>query len=160
MTETNPPFNLLTFLFSPFGRVNRLGFLAFFLGNYLLGAAAQVALTLTGLPRGGFVLMAVVPYIWACISIKRLHDMGRSGFWILSLLVVPVAIVAILAFSVLTSPGTQTDADYRGIGFGGPIVVGLSLLLGAALFDLVMLIVPGQAGGNRHGPPPAAIVQA
>jgi uncharacterized membrane protein YhaH (DUF805 family) len=88
-------------------------------------------------------LATIVPSL--AVGVRRLHDTGRSGWWVL-LPIVPYALA---------------------IGLGGPAIIagGLAAGLGiAALFMfvgficaivlLVFMILPGTPGENRYGPNP------
>jgi uncharacterized membrane protein YhaH (DUF805 family) len=76
----------------------------------------------------------------AFIVIPRLHDIGRSGWWYLPILVGSILIALV------------------GIQMGGleaaQIALGLYTLLVLALFGLLALI-PGQPTANKWGEPPA-----
>ena len=71
----------------------------------------------------------------ATVGIRRLHDIGRAGWWML-LFGLPY-----LGWLVSVQAGSQ------------PIVPALALLLGSVIL-LVLLVQPGVAGKNSFGPDP------
>lgn len=75
------------------------------------------------------------------LQIRRLHDIGRSGWWALPILLVPFAECA----AVIQ------------LGHGTPIARALGLIV-EGLQTLVLVIwlgaLPGDAEENRYGPPP------
>ena len=107
-------------------------------------------------------LSFVTIYCWICISAKRFHDMGKSG-WLAAIpvaigLVVPlVAIVAIASTAIVAATANGSDETVA--------AAVISALLGSVLFfaigGLVSLgfliwegVAEGEPGDNRYGPPP------
>jgi len=89
-------------------------------------------------------LGTLVPQI--AVSIRRLHDTDRSGWWLL-LPVVPYVIAGALAGPAILS------GNMAGLGLAG-----IFLMVGAvcAVVLLVFMILAGTPGDNRYGPPAAA----
>ncbi len=158
------PIDILSCL-SPFGRINRLTYLGFVVATYVLAMIVGVLLLpfMRVLPLGGMLavrfLLGPVLFLYpgTCMAIKRLHDMGWSGFFILSPLAFPALGVAFLLFAVLTEPANGPDGDMRAIAFGGPLMLLFATMAGFALFKLVLLVIPGQSRNNRFGPIPAGL---
>ncbi len=126
------------------GRSRRLEFWVFvlavllvqLLANYTDSAARNPALL--GRMRTAeavFTLAAMIPT--AAVSVRRLHDIGHSGAWMLGL-GVPYAI-------------WLATADGSTINWAALLV-----FAGAALVLLVLLVQPGAAGPNPYGPDPKA----
>lgn len=67
------------------------------------------------------------------IQIRRLHDLGRSGWWAVVLLVAQIAVAIPLLFM-------------------GPLGLTLAVLASLAVL-IVMGVLPGQPFENRFGPP-------
>jgi uncharacterized membrane protein YhaH (DUF805 family) len=72
------------------------------------------------------------------ITVPRLHDVGRSGWWLLALLAAEIIAVMI---------GWPHGTD--GILMAGGIVVLCSLFL-----LVILALVPGQPHANKWGDPP------
>lgn len=91
-----------------------------------------------------FMLAVLVPGF--AVTVRRLHDTNRSGWWIL----VAVIPYAILGFMMARAAGS---ADMSGLAAAG--IFGLVALVGAIVL-LVFMVLPGTAGDNRYGPDPYA----
>ena len=94
------------------GRARRLEYWAFTLGNLLIAIALaaiaaggmDIAFTLYGL----FGLAAIIPGVM--VGIRRLHDTGRTGWWLLIGLVPLIGGIILLVFLLFDSePG---DNEY------------------------------------------------
>lgn len=93
-----------------------------------------------------YILLAlglIVPSI--AVTVRRLHDTNRSGWWIL-LPVLPYAIVVAVAL-MATAAGSPTGI-LAGMGFG------MILVFAAVIAFLIFMIMPGNKGPNRFGPDP------
>lgn len=91
------------------GRSRRLEYWTFFLANFV---AAIVLGIIDGMVLGYpvlggiYALAAIIPGI--AVSIRRLHDTGRSGWWFLIILVPFIGGLVLLVFMFLDSqPGTN-----------------------------------------------------
>lgn len=82
-----------------------------------------------------FALATLVPNI--AVSVRRLHDTNRSGWWIL-LPIIPYAVVAFLLLS-----GNLAMAGIAGM-----------VALVAVIALLVFMVLDGTKGDNRFGPDP------
>lgn len=90
------------------------------------------------------------------VLVRRLHDIGKSGWWIL--LLVPGAFSPVLMSQTLVSAVTAGAGD----GTGGAAIVQafaqMGLILAVAgvcnLILFVMTLLPGTKGANRFGPDP------
>lgn len=78
------------------------GSLAIAFAGGFLGALFMLNENVWALPYYGFLLLFVVPY-W-CVTVRRLHDTGRSG-WLMLLAFVPVGSLVLLIF--LASDGDK-----------------------------------------------------
>jgi hypothetical protein len=85
---------------------------------------------------------AVATWISLATSVKRLHDLGVSGWWIVPLF------LASMAGSAVSNAGPPGGLE----GFV-LMLVGLTLTFGPIFY---LGAVPGQAGENRFGPDPRA----
>ena len=146
-----------TLFFSPDGRIGRS---AFWLGWLVL---LGVNVVLGWIPLLGWLLSLVTIYCNVCVTSKRLHDMGRSGF----LQVWPMVICAVLvigAIFMVAGPAIMAgiaDADESQItaavmaGVGGMLLAILAAFVVGFGFLLWVGISNGVPGENRYGPAPA-----
>ncbi len=88
----------------------------------------------------------------ACLSARRLHDIGLSAWWRSPLLAIQLALALILLLVpkaamelLLAWLGDPRLPEFVIIGLGGAIL----------LFDGVIGFIPGQQAVNRYGEPPA-----
>ena len=90
------------------GRARRSEYWWFFLFYFIASIVASVIDALLGVPIATIVLVLglIVPTL--AVSVRRLHDTGRSGWWILIGLVPLVGFIVLIVFHVQDSqPGTN-----------------------------------------------------
>ena len=87
------------------GRSSRGEYWWFFAMNMALGLGMRLFDLVIGMPVLGIVFMLVVLLPNVAVSIRRLHDSNRSGWWMLIGLVPVAGAFALLALMVL--PGTN-----------------------------------------------------
>jgi uncharacterized membrane protein YhaH (DUF805 family) len=138
--------------FSFYGRTSRLGYWRIQIA--VLGIFAFVILTLFAAIAAvgaastvvGWILLFLValPCLWAFVAmgVRRLHDRGRRGWWLLVFWVAPSALAEVV--EGMTAP---------------PLVwIGFAISLGSlalALWGLVELgFLKGTTGANRYGDDP------
>jgi uncharacterized membrane protein YhaH (DUF805 family) len=107
-------------------------------------AAAGGAVMIIG---GLYVLFALVMFIPnLAVSIRRLHDTNRSGWWILA----PIAgYVLMLAGAAMVA----SSPDNPGLG-GILSVIGMIVVLVLGLTLLVFMFLEGTRGPNNYGADP------
>lgn len=87
-------------------------------------------------------LLLLCPTLTA--AVRRLHDAGRSGWYVLA----PLLGIALgLATGAAIGPS---------MGQGGPILSGIIIILGFAI-QLWWLCQPSQPGPNQYGPNPLEV---
>ena len=143
------------------GRSSRAEFWFFVLFVFILSVIASVleAVLFGNYGRGVAVLSSLVSLIHfipsLSVSVRRLHDIDRTGWWIMLAFLPVVALVVAMGGSVMMMfGGGEID------GMAGFAAMGTGLML-TALISLIVLIVlivfyctPGTPGPNRYGPPP------
>jgi uncharacterized membrane protein YhaH (DUF805 family) len=104
------------------------------------GGAAMIVFALYGL----FALAMFIPSL--AVSVRRLHDTNRSGWWILA----PLSGYVILLIGTVMAAGNPDNPGLGGIlamvGMIAVIVLGLTLL--------VFMFLEGTRGPNNYGPDP------
>lgn len=108
------------------GRANR--------NEYWLWAAPNLVIGLALAAVVSPLFAYVQSVIFTCIWIRRLHDLGRTGWWVAAINV---------AVNLVTLGGQLS---------GAALVTGLGALLYVGAVA-VMGIVPGQPRENEYGPP-------
>lgn len=130
------------------GRCARRDFWYYVLAYFVIwiGLAVIQAVIGTRILTGLFGLAMLLPGLG--IAVRRLHDVDRSGWWILIGLV-PLLLMALLGAMALAG------------GSAGPVFLSAVLLpiltLAAAALLIYWYAQPGTSGDNSYGPAPAAI---
>lgn len=88
------------------GRARRKEYWMFVLINFLIALAIGIVDAMIGWGVLGFVYALAVFLPSIAVTVRRLHDTGRTGWWILIALVPLIGIIVIIIFTVLDSqPG-------------------------------------------------------
>ncbi|MCM3600019.1 DUF805 domain-containing protein [Robertmurraya korlensis] len=89
------------------GRARRKEYWMFFLFNFLITillSLIETMLGLGGILSGIYGLAVLLPSI--AVSVRRLHDIGRTGWWMLLSFIPVIGLIVLLVFAVLDSqPG-------------------------------------------------------
>jgi uncharacterized membrane protein YhaH (DUF805 family) len=156
------------------GRSRRMEFWMWKLFTFLVGMAFYVVIMIAGgaalmaggdpgdvMAAGGAIMVVALIYAFfglaifipdLAVTVRRLHDTNRSGWWILAP-VVPY-VVAILAGLAGVASGSRD-----GTGAGAIVIVALVCMLAVfalAITLVVFLFLEGTRGPNRFGPDPKA----
>ncbi len=134
----------------------RIGQKDYWIGVGILFAAGLV---LGWLPLIGTVVSLASIYFGVCVSSKRLHDMGKSGW----LAAIPYGVTTLaVVLSAMTFIGGIVSTGYgndygalAGMGAAGG-VWGLAFLVNLG-FLIWLGVTAGQPGDNLYGPPPRAL---
>lgn len=86
------------------------------------------------------------------VGFRRMHDIGRTGLWVLSIYVAPIlfafaAVFFVMSFAVVGPGSTMGPSGAPMVLIGGFAV----LWLGLGLVTLVFLCTRGDPGPNRYG---------
>ena len=108
-------------------------------------------------------LIGYVYLLWAqfMVSIRRLHDKNRSGWWLILNLVL-VAIGSVFLGAVIFIDGLQGgyhDGDTISTILMGIGVIFLLLAFVISIFIFVLMVTVGTVGPNRFGPDPLALAR-
>lgn len=133
-----------------------LSIVASILDGFITGGSTAAVDPTTGIqqtqttgPIGTITSLAVLlPGL--AVGFRRLHDTGRSGWWMLGGYILGIVFALILGVSLAT-------AVSAGSGFGGVgavAVIGLLVLLAYGILLLVFLVKDSEPGPNKYGPNP------
>ena len=132
----------------------------------LFATIAQYVLALFMLIPFIGVLIYVVAYVyilWAqfMVSIRRLHDKNRSGWWLI-LNIVLMVIGSVFLSAVIFLDGLQ--GGYHDGDTISTILMGIGIIFFLAafvigIFIFVMMVTAGTVGPNRFGPDPLALAR-
>lgn len=108
-----------------------------------------------------FALAIILPGL--AVTVRRLHDTGKTGWWQLVWIVIGVAGVIPIASSIALSAisafsGGSGWSEVGEFSFWIPIAIGLALSvmvwLGLFVWWLIWMVTPSQPGPNIYGPDP------
>lgn len=132
------------------GRARRSEFWYYILASTIISIAlAFVDLLLgtnktlgeTGLVGGIYSLITFIPGI--TVSARRLHDIGKSG-WFVLLFYIPFITMFVIFYLILS-----TGQDLRGLlGFNALVAIGLGI------YFIILFAKEGMQGTNIYGPDP------
>lgn len=139
------------------GRAPRAEYWWFTLGNVIVSFLVGLLDGLLGMGGGSglgawgplsivYTLALLIPGI--AVTIRRLHDTNRTGWWILAP-VIPYAIGIAMMFPAMMAAANGEVGAALGAG-------SIFLIIGAvlALVLFVFMVLPGTSGTNDYGPDP------
>lgn len=143
-------------LIDPRGRCNRRGLLlaaALLLGLQVSTGAALLAVGLGLTGRIALTLNLVFCWVGFAVVSKRLHDLGRSTWW------VPTAVLIWLAgaISVIVAIVLIGDPEYLTPGTPGYWLVFGLMMVPLFITAVWLHVAEGDAVENRFGPAPTAL---
>ena len=93
-------------------------------------------------------LLVFIPGL--AVSVRRLHDIGKSGWLIFVIYAVAIVSVIFIFISAFASGFSESS-------FGIGMIIPILLILGAAIWLLVLFCTEGDEGENKYGPDPKII---
>ena len=152
--DTGGGYDFASALFSFNGRLRRQHFWISWL--ILLGAGV----VLGWIPFLGIILSLAMIWPNIAIVVKRLHDMGKSGWFV----VIPwvaniigfVMIISAVGMAIITNPGAfESEDPAAALSMLGSMMGGLSIMFLVNIAFLLWIgIADSQKGENRFGPNP------
>jgi uncharacterized membrane protein YhaH (DUF805 family) len=130
------------------GRAPRAEYWWYTLATFVLGFPLDVVDKYAGntsFISGAFNLAIILPAM--AVTVRRLHDTNRSGWWLLAF-VVGFGLVGLVAAIGAATRSSSTAASFTGI------MVAVLLMLITSITVLVFMVLPGTEGPNRYGPDP------
>jgi uncharacterized membrane protein YhaH (DUF805 family) len=131
------------------GRAPRAEYWWYYLGTVIAGIVLRLVDKALGTQQTlGTILNLALLVPWLAVTVRRLHDTDRSGWWLLAFAAgfgifgVVVALGAVGAFSG-KSAGSFTE-----------MIVAVLLMLAVTITLFVFMVLPGTDGSNRYGPDP------
>ncbi|MEM9739516.1 MAG: DUF805 domain-containing protein [Pseudomonadota bacterium] len=150
--------SVFNYLFNPNGRISRssywLQFILPYIGISVAASVIDMIITPDLAAAGGGIVGTIVAlfYFWPSIAIpvKRFHDRGMTGWWVLFFALMLIAAIAVAAIGFAALGGL--DENPAGIAVGA---VGIIAALVVGIWQLVILgFLPGQKMPNQYGPDP------
>lgn len=138
-------------------RVGRIGRLRFISYSFWLGSAAFVGISIAVSMLGnqfmvrhsvlvGWVTIAAMLAIGTVYGIRRLHDMGVSGWWALMCMLPPLNILLWLALACFPGQSSGNRHGPPALKNGWPAITGASLgILAIVVITILLAIGPALA---------------
>lgn len=119
--------------------------IARWLGTSMFSSDPARALTIARIEgTAGLIVVAALAWPAAALIVRRLHDIGLSGWWLAAMASGEILNSLALAAGLAGTPDALTPL--------GHAVATLALFGGLSLIPLALW--PGQPDANRFGPPP------
>ena len=134
------------------GRTSRPGFWWWML-LVLLAVPLAFIVSAPAAGLGGPVLLAVVAMPTLAVSVRRLHDTGRSGAWLL--IGVALSVVFVGAALILATAALVVGVNPESFDTGAILL--LLGLVAAWTPSLIMLSLRSDPGPNRFGEPDSGV---
>lgn len=125
------------------GRAPRAEYWWFYLATVLAGYVSD---KIDGVLSALISLATIVP--WLAVTVRRLHDTDRSGWWLLAFLLAVVAAIIMAAFAYGSLAGGPTSYSFT----AGILLI--LVMLGCFVSMLIFMVMPGTQGPNRFGSDP------
>jgi uncharacterized membrane protein YhaH (DUF805 family) len=150
-------------LFGFSNRINRAKWWLTVLVSIIISVVAGIVTAVSPETVGNIVtLAAFIPQFWISLAagVKRLHDLNRTGAWLVLFYVGPIVLIimffVIVGMDVLAALVSDKPLDgsvVARVGITGAIVGLLIFILG--LWSLIWLgCLRGTVGPNQYGPDP------
>ncbi len=140
------------------GRTSRQGYWMFVLFNVLFSFCASILDKLFGTEAGNtgvlsmlYSLFILVPSY--AISVRRLHDIGKSGMLLLAVIIATIIVTLFFIFFVLVRVMTGGMDNLSGAD-GGIFFVCVLYYIAVTIWLLVLYCKKGTPGVNKYGPNP------
>jgi uncharacterized membrane protein YhaH (DUF805 family) len=150
--------DIVNVLFKPSGRINRQ---PYWIATLIVVGISIVSGIIDEFAKPVALLLSLLTWwIYIVLYIKRLHDIGRSGWW--QLVMWLGSLVLIIVGAVMLFPAFMSLAEGGGAGdptevmraltsSGGAIALLLVGVLLGFVFHIWLGCVPGQKGANKYG---------
>jgi uncharacterized membrane protein YhaH (DUF805 family) len=107
-----------------------------------------------------YFILAIVHLIPAiAVSVRRLHDIDRTGLWVLLFWLAPLVVFLIAMifmgsslFMVMSGDSGAMAAAFATMGAGFLLVAVVDIVI--VIIAIVFYVTPGIPGPNTYGPPP------
>ena len=130
------------------GRARRKEYGSWIVMTFVIGIVLGILDAIIGKPVLGtvFGLATIVPQI--ALSVRRLHDLGYSGWYYVGIFAAGFAGALSLMAGAVIMAGSKGES---GVAF---IAIGALILLACAIAQIAMLFMKGEEGSNEFGEDP------
>ena len=139
------------------GRATRSEYWWFTLAVFLLSVVVQFAFSLFGddaaTTASGLLSLAIfLPSL--AVAVRRLHDIGRTGWWLLVSLI-PALVAGVLAVitlgAAIVSGGSSPAVVLAVIG---TLIIPVLIAIAGGIVLFIFSVLPSQPVDNKYGPAP------
>jgi len=143
------------------GRSRRADFwpyMVLLFGLYLAGVIAVVgigSLAMGSMVTPMYLLTGALALLAVAATVRRLHDVGWSGWWVGAYVLMMLGFIVFFFYwryvLIPATPFGEPGAMFR----LAPLFIAFSAVMnGLGLWVLILCLLDGMPGANRHGPDP------
>ena len=92
------------------------------------------------------------------VSVRRLHDIGKSGLWLLWWFLMVIGTYIIIVIGALIAFGGVLSGNWDNTGSWGVLILGFVLAIvgsiGVFIWWIIWFVKEGDLGPNQYGPDP------
>jgi len=139
------------------GRARRSEYWYFYLFTILLGIAAGIIDGVLGLGSGDLGILGAIATLATLIpsitvQVRRLHDTGRSGWWVGGAFIAAIIFVILIA-GFIGAGLENSEGIFGGVG-GVLLIIFVIAFLIYGITMLVFMCTDSHEGSNKYGPNP------
>jgi len=117
--------------------------------------SASLVLLLIDMALALVVIASLVPLV--AVEVRRVHDSGRSGWWIGATVIYSLSMDAIFGVEFFRSVKAHDVGPFLGSIMAGDhmgLIIGLVGLMALSIAVFIFTVLPGTSGDNPYGPNP------
>jgi uncharacterized membrane protein YhaH (DUF805 family) len=134
------------------GRAPRAEYWWFYLGTVIAGFFAGVLDGLTHIEVFQTVLNLALIVPSLAVTVRRLHDTDRTGWWLVA--IIPSMVAGFVATVTAGAAFQRQQLQLLGSASIALMVAAVIAVVILAIALLIFMIMPGTEGPNRYGPDP------
>lgn len=145
------------------GRARRSEYWYYFLATIIISIILAILDTALGLKFGpgsgsgilGSIYSLAVFVPGLAVSVRRLHDVGKSGKLLLLFYILLFVCVIVMVVSGLSLFATGATENFGALGLG--FIIPMLLIVAMGIWMLVLFFTEGNKGPNKYGPDPKGV---
>jgi uncharacterized membrane protein YhaH (DUF805 family) len=120
-----------------YGGIRRLPYFGYTFANGFVSKILSVAAGAAGIAEAAILIALISLVLTILISVKRLKNLGHSGWWVLGLIVPILNIV--VSLRMLAAP--EGYADHKTLDGPGKVIIGVLIGMFVMVIGMILLLV-------------------